>query len=440
MTPRARSLPVAALVATLGLLLSGCAGCARVTAWSTGAPRVEPKDASTSSWAAVVDLRSAAEYEAGHVPGAVRLAFEDVNGYLARLKAAQGDAPVLLSCEDGIEAALAWPMAQMHGLTRAFVLDGGMAAWRSQGLVLERAPNEPKFAREPPKVEMSRFAQVMNVAAGLGLKPTYMLLVLAMVLHLRKVRRSINVLWHGLLWFFVGEAFCAANLAYHLPGHVYLSDLGHGAGMVAMSAILPWGLYAILDERVLRFSDPSAGCRLQTLCGRCWKRDPVRCGFHDLMLLMLPALAIISLIPLSGPLRPLQVVADVLGTQTDFGVPVVNLTVELRVYPVLAFVGFLVTFALMGRGGTAAVRRATPGFFASFGLMAYALLRFFLEEAFREQFHWSNFWEELTEMFMVVAIGAFLFVFRRQLGLVGGSAGTAPAASSAAPETPAASR
>ncbi|HEY3446252.1 MAG TPA: rhodanese-like domain-containing protein [Myxococcales bacterium] len=433
-----RSAPAVALVASLGLLLSGCAGCARMTEWSTGARRVEPRDVGPpGAWAAIIDLRPASEYEAGHVPGAVRLAFEDVNGYLARLHASQSDVPVLIACEDGIEAALAWPAAQMHGFTRAFVLGGGMAAWREQGLPLEKTPNEPRFAREPPQMAMSRFAQVMNVAAGLGLKPTYMLLVLAMVLRLRKVRRPIGVLWHGLLWFFVGEAFCAANLAFHLPGHVYLSDVGHGAGMVAMSALIPWGLYAILDERVLRFSDPSAGCRFQALCGRCWKRDPVRCGLHDLMLLMLPALAIVSLLPLSGPLRPLQVVSDVLGTKTDFGVPVLNLFVELRVYPVLGFLGFLATFAMMVRGGTQALRRATPLFFVSLGLMAYSLLRFLLSEAFREAFHWSNFWEELTEMFMVLAIGAFLYVFRRQLALVPAAPAEAAAPAPAAQAPPA---
>jgi hypothetical protein len=315
-------------------------------------------------------------------------------------------------------------MAQMHGLTRAFVLAGGVTAWREQGLPLESTPHEPRFAREPPRVQMSRFAQVMNVVAGLGLKPAYMLLVLAMVLALRRVRRAIPVLWHGLLWFFVGEAFCAANLAFHLPGHVYLSDVGHGAGMVAMSALIPWGLYAILDERVLRSRTPprAAGSRR-------WRAlleaRPVPCGLHDLMMLMLPALAVVSLMPLSGPLRPLQVVADVLGTPTDFGVPVINLFVELRVYPVLGCLGFLLTLALLAGGGSAAVRRrrrsSSPR--SADGLLDAALpARGDLPRAVP----WSNFWEELTEMFTVLAVGAFLYLFRRQLGLVEAAPAAAP--------------
>lgn len=408
------------------MLLAGCAAGARVTEAATGAQRVEPGAVSGTAWAAVIDLRTPAEYAEGHVPGAVNLEFQDVNGYLARLREAQGDAPVLLCCLDGIEAALAHPMASMHGLTRAFVLAGGMASWKEHGLPLERTPNEPRFAKEPPTAVIGYLAQVVNAGSALVIKPTYMVLVLAMVLRLRKVRKPVNVLWHGLVWFFVGESFCAVDMAWHPAGHVYFFDVLHGAGMVAMSALVPWGLYAILDERVVRFSDTSAGCRFQSLCGQCWKRDPVRCGFHDLMLLLLPALALLSLLPLTGPLRPTQVVADVLGTPTDLGVPVVDLFVELRVYPALAFAGFFAALAVMLRGKTGAVRRATPVFFASFGLMSYSLLRFLLSEAFRDAFHWSNFWEEATEFIMVVAIGAFLHVFRAQLGLV--AAGPQPAA------------
>lgn len=388
-------------------------GCVRVLDWSTGAKRL---GAAQVGAATVIDLRAAADFEAGHAPGASRVPFGDLNGYLHGVRKA-GDPRLVLACEDGIDAALAAPLARVHGFSQAFVLEGGMAAWRAAGLPLEKGPSPPIQAA-PPVLEMSRAAQWLNAISGLVLKPTYMLLALAMVIGLRRAR-SVRILWHGLLWFFVGEAFCALNLAWHLPGRVYLSDVAHGAGMVAMSALIPWGLYAIFDERVLRFSDPSAGCRLQTLCGQCWKRDPVRCGFHDLMLALLVALAIVSAIPFSSELRPLQFVADVLGVRTDFGVPVINLLVELRVYPALAIAAFVATFAILVRGGTAAVRRATPVFFAAFGLMAYSLLRFFLTETFREAFHGSNFWEELTELFMIVALGLFLWLFRRPLGLVG---------------------
>jgi hypothetical protein len=186
--------------------------------------------------------------------------------------------------------------------------------------------------------------------------------------------------------------------------------------MVVMSALIPWGLYALADERVLRLSEPEAACRVQALCGRCWKRDPVRCGVHDLMFLVAAAGAIVSLVPLSLPLRPVQMVTDVFGARTDVGVPVVNHLVELRLYPVLAAFCFLATLPLL-RGGPRAVRRAEPVFFAAVGFLAYSLLRFLLSGAFRDVPFVGDFWEELTELLMVLAIGLFLLLFRRQLGL-----------------------
>jgi rhodanese-related sulfurtransferase len=417
-------------VAALPLLLSGCTPLLDA---ATGAERVEPRDlAGIAAGALVVDLRGEDAYARGHVPGAVRVPFAGLNGFLHAARAG-GDRPVVFACEDGHDASLAVPVARVSGFARPAALAGGMSRWRALGLPLATGAGPPLAPAAPPELVLTTFQQGLAVAAGLVVKPTYMLLALVLAAWMRRrpLSRGLRLLWHGLVWFFVGEAFCAVNLAWHLPGRVYLADVAHGAGMVLMSALIPWGLYALADERVLRLSDPDAACRVQALCGRCWKRDPVRCGVHDLMFLVAAAGAIVSLVPLSLPLRPVQLVADLFGARTDVGVPIVNHLVELRLYPVLAVACFLATLPLL-RGGPRAVRRAEPVFFAGVGFLAYALLRFLLSGAFRDAPFVSDFWEELTELLMIAATGLVLVLFRRQLGLAPGNAGAGAAAAPAA--------
>lgn len=417
----ARSRTVLALAP---LLLSGCV---RVLDAATGAERLEPAALlERLPGPLVVDLRPEAAYARGHVAGAVNLAFADVNGYLARV-GARGDREVVFACEDGIDASLAVPTARLHGL-RAWALAGGMARWRQLGLPLGTAPRPLDVdSTAAPAVVLTRLQQAIDVTSGLVIKPTYMLLALVLLLWIRRAReRPLRLLWHATLWFLVGESFCAVNLAYHLPGRVYLSDLLHGVGMVGMSALLPWGLYALADERVLRLTDASAACRVQALCGRCWKRDPVRCPLHDLMFLAAAAGAALALIPLGLELRPAQTATVIFGTPTDLGVPILNHLVELRLYPVLGSLAFLAALWLL-RGGPAAARRAEPVFFLAVGFAGYALFRFFLSSAFRDAPYWSDFWEELTELLAFGGVGLLLLLFRRPLGLGGRQDALAPA-------------
>ncbi len=419
-----RSLTVRALAALASIALATSTGCARLLEASVDAQRVNPRDL-IGARASVVDLRAPDDFAAGHVPGAVNVAMGEVDGFLYQLHKEKGPSPLVLACQYGYDAALAAPIARMHGFDEVQVLGGGMARYLAEGLPLERGGRGAAPPSATRELALTQYQQWLSVIAGLGIKPVYMALSLAILILTRRRAKAagLSVLWHGLLWFFIGEAFCALNLAWHSPGRIYLNDAMHGFGMALMSALIPWGLFTLFDERVLRYSNPALGCRLQPLCGQCWKRDPVRCGFHDLMLMLLGSLAVVSLIPLTGRLRPEMVEAVVLGTRTDFGVPVLNLWIELRLYPALAVVGFLATLAVLGFGGQKGMRPATPLFFLSFGFLSYSALRFFLSEAFGEAFWWANFWEELTELFFVAAIGMFLFLFRRQLSLAGTPAG-----------------
>jgi hypothetical protein len=278
-------------------------------------------------------------------------------------------------------------------------------------------------------------------ASGMIIKPAYMLLAFVLVVWLWRVRDpAIAMLRRGLACFLVGEVICA--LEFFLGRGQFSAPLDglHGLGMVAFGMLLPWAIFRLLDERVLRFVDPEERCVLQRFCGRCWKRDPVTCGLNRLFVFVAPALAVIALMPLDTPLQPFHFVSQVGTSEVDYGMPVFNQILEFRVYPLLAFLLLLwTTWRLLG--GVESVRRAQLPFFLGLGVMGFSVFRFLLLQAYRDIPPWADFWEEVTELVAVLGAGLLLYVFRRQLGLPwrGAAAETDAGDADAAPPEPAGS-
>ncbi len=78
----------------------------------------------------LIDVRSAAEFAIGHIPGAVNVPMEQVETRMGDI----GDGPVVLICEAGARAmaVAGW----LEGRQTVSVLTGGTAAWRKAGLPL----------------------------------------------------------------------------------------------------------------------------------------------------------------------------------------------------------------------------------------------------------------------------------------------------------------
>jgi hypothetical protein len=268
----------------------------------------------------------------------------------------------------------------------------------------------------PPEQPLSLLHQVVNVVSGLVIKPFYMLLSLVLILFLRRAHAmDLRLLQRSLVLFLAGELFCAVGYTPGIGGKAFI-DVMHGAGMVAMGAYLSWGLFELLDSRVLRFADPEERCVMQRLCGRCFKREPVSCGVQQVFRLLAPGMAVVSLIPLCGPLEPLRVGLTVFGTRMVrvYYWPVI--LCELRLYPIAGYLLLAATGILMW-GGPRSIRLARLPMFWGLGFETYALVRFFLVRAFLVDPTWADFWEESTELITVAALGLLLWVFRFQLGL-----------------------
>jgi rhodanese-related sulfurtransferase len=85
----------------------------------------------------VLDVRTPAEFAAGHVPGAVNVPFTNVLAGLVDVHAPTSETLVVY-CGHGPRAWLAGEALRWRGYQHVTYLSGHMAAWRRAGLREER--------------------------------------------------------------------------------------------------------------------------------------------------------------------------------------------------------------------------------------------------------------------------------------------------------------
>ena len=91
---------------------------------------------------ALLDVRSPAEYRAGHIPGARLAPLDELEDkQLADLTDSAGldpDAPLYLTCHAGDRAERAAGVLREAGLSHLVLVEGGTQAWQSAGLPVNR--------------------------------------------------------------------------------------------------------------------------------------------------------------------------------------------------------------------------------------------------------------------------------------------------------------
>jgi rhodanese-related sulfurtransferase len=95
--------------------------------------RMEKKDASL----VVLDVRTPAEFAAGHVPGARNVSHDQLAAKLAELEPLR-DKDVVLYCRSGRRSLLAEDVLRKAGFNKLLHLDGDYLAWEAQQRPVER--------------------------------------------------------------------------------------------------------------------------------------------------------------------------------------------------------------------------------------------------------------------------------------------------------------
>lgn len=87
--------------------------------------------------AVVVDVCSPQEFAAGHVTGAKNVPLAELEGKLGSVVKNKG-VPLLLVCASGVRSRKAVAIARKLGYDNARSLTGGMGAWRSASLPVQK--------------------------------------------------------------------------------------------------------------------------------------------------------------------------------------------------------------------------------------------------------------------------------------------------------------
>ena len=114
------------------LILSGCGPAPEQTVGTlSGQDLMARLDAGDAPL--ILDVRTPAEYAAGHIPGAVNIPHDALGARLAEL-GGDRDREIVVHCQSGRRAATAEELLTDAGYTGVAHLDGDMVGWRSADL------------------------------------------------------------------------------------------------------------------------------------------------------------------------------------------------------------------------------------------------------------------------------------------------------------------
>ncbi len=261
---------------------------------------------------------------------------------------------------------------------------------------------------------MSRAQQLAQVFAGLIIKPTYMLLSLALITGLlgQTARDIVSMFW-GLSAFLIGEIFCAVNFIIFRHASL-LSEYVHSYGMVLAFGFIAYAFLEIVDRRLLHIND--GRCAAGGLCGVCKRTSPRYCAARRISQLLVVLMALTSLFPLSATGSPESYITDVFGFPYSYARFGFYQWYEMRALPLLALACFVTAWMLLLQPGAGPIPNSTKILFsAGIGALGFSLFRLTLASVFTKNLVWFEFWEEATELMFISAVGFILWQFRNTL-------------------------
>jgi rhodanese-related sulfurtransferase len=93
-------------------------------------------EANKSKWV-IVDVRTAEEFQQGHVPNAINIPLSNIIEDTSALNSSKGK-PIVLYCRSGYRAGKAAQTLHKNGFENLHHLEGDMQGWIKAGLNVER--------------------------------------------------------------------------------------------------------------------------------------------------------------------------------------------------------------------------------------------------------------------------------------------------------------
>ena len=127
------------------------------------------------------------------------------------------------------------------------------------------------------------------------------------------------------------------------------------------------------------------------------------------------AVIIISLMPLNAETRFVSYDTYILGSLYSYGHSELYQIFEIRYAPIVAIVFFIVSLFTIPRNHKDGVLFSKVIFSAGTGFIVFSFFRLILLSAYTENMLWFVFWEETTELLLIVFIAVILWIFREGL-------------------------
>lgn len=374
------------------------------------------------SSALLIDVREPEEFKQEHIDGAMNWPLESITktNSIEDIPANYKGNTLFFICNAGFASATATRHLIALGVSEIFNVQGGMQEWVKIGANYPDLNYSHFISSDSIKFipfhELSMVEQIVPIMSGFFIKPTHMLLSLIIFLMLRKKRDyDLVLLRWGVFFFLLGETFCAINYIF-FKDDSFFSEYLHNFGMMIGIGFIIYALFEGMDKRIIKLSAEKKPCSLIGLCEKCNKNHNVPCKLKNLFLWVSTGLAVISLLPLLVKIRNESYMSNIFDTLHQYTHLAIFQYYEFRYIPALAFVFFIGAIVWQIRNAELILPMLSRILFSlGSGALLFSFFRLLLGAAFINQQHWSDFWEETTELMLIVMIALILWYFREHL-------------------------
>lgn len=116
------------------LLIAGCSQSQNVTSLDVAQFEKQIKEKSDKI---ILDVRTADEFNEGHIPGAVMIDYYR-NDFREQVNKLDKTKPVFVYCASGVRSSSAAKILAQSGFTQVYNLKGGINAWYRSGKPVDR--------------------------------------------------------------------------------------------------------------------------------------------------------------------------------------------------------------------------------------------------------------------------------------------------------------
>lgn len=252
-----------------------------------------------------------------------------------------------------------------------------------------------------PQTDSSLFEQWLISIVAFGIKQIYEIMALIIIIKLWRNPDSIATdIRRGMAAFLIGELSCAFNYLLFKENSLAMEYI-HVFGMLVGFGLITHAFLAMIDSRLIKYSDRDKKCALLFFCKYCYKNHPVSCTARQIYQFAIPGLLLLCLLPASGELGGYFITSNILGTEAVFGHSLAQQVMETIIFPSAAAIFFLATLIILIRNKEEGLVNAKKMLSAGIGALGFSLMRFTIFWSFKSSPLWADTWEELTEFIFV---------------------------------------